>query len=219
MLSLGNSFLARSFLSSVIGHSFLYHLLLIPFQTRSGRFLVPFPASLEGLFLLLILRLLKVNLNQFFYFFKTIRKLESRACVRTGIAWCTCNIVLCFSLYINMYIVYDNSTNIVLPESIPDPYPDIWQSNPKLFLCPEDDLGGLMMLGRGFTSTRIMLCCVIYESEDGAINSSGSSVPAAAYPCIPHQPFFSYRDPPSSPALMTTGIVTAHDQLTDSTRA
>lgn len=52
------SFLAGSFLSLVIDHSFLYHLSFIPFQTRSGLFIIPFLAFLEGHFLLSILRLL-----------------------------------------------------------------------------------------------------------------------------------------------------------------
>lgn len=90
-----------------------------------------------------------------------------------------------------MYVVYDNGMNIVLPESIPNPDPYIWKPKPKILQCPENDLDGRhrIMLGRGSTSTRMMLQCVIYESDGGAINSSGSSVPtdaAAAYPCIPH---------------------------------
>jgi hypothetical protein len=62
-LTLSDSFLARSFLSQVVDHSFLYHLSFIPLQTCSRLFLIPFPASLEGLFLLSIPRLLKFILN------------------------------------------------------------------------------------------------------------------------------------------------------------
>ena len=62
-LTLGNSFLARSFLSLVIDHSFLYHLSFIPFQTCSRLFLIPFPVSLEAFFRFSNRRLLKVIVN------------------------------------------------------------------------------------------------------------------------------------------------------------
>jgi hypothetical protein len=43
-LALGDSFFARCFLLSLaVDHPFLYCSSFIPFQTRSGLFLVPFP--------------------------------------------------------------------------------------------------------------------------------------------------------------------------------
>jgi len=46
-LTLGDSFLAHSFVSLVIDHSFLYHLSFIPFQTGSGLFLFHSPPFLK----------------------------------------------------------------------------------------------------------------------------------------------------------------------------
>jgi hypothetical protein len=80
---------------------------------------------------------------------------------------CTADIALCFSLNINMYVVYDNITTVAVSEPIPYPEPDIWQSNPMLLQGPEDDLGGRMMLSYGSTSTRPGDTMARYcESED-----------------------------------------------------
>jgi hypothetical protein len=58
----------------------------------------------------------------------------------------TSDIGLCSSLNINMYIVYDNITTTAVPEPIPHPDPDIWQSSAKLLQGREDDLSDRMLV-------------------------------------------------------------------------
>ena len=154
-----SSFACFPLLSLLLDHSFLYHFSFIPLQTGFGPFLIPFPAFLEGFFLFAnhrSLNVIQVILTQCFCLFRRFETSNLCACVRTSEA-CTCNIDLCFSLYIDMYVVYDNNTTMVVLKPTPNSDPYIRKLKPKLFQCPEHDPGDSMMRGRCSASTWVIL--------------------------------------------------------------